>query len=127
MNKTLEYIHNNPKETKRIIGITYLQLNQLIESALKINTNKKNANSMERKLLIKSGGGRKKHLNPEDEIILTLYYLHHIPTFQILGIHFGVSESTANNIFHYWIDILRELLPPSLLEQVKKKKMNIYG
>ncbi|MCL2936449.1 MAG: DDE transposase family protein, partial [Trichodesmium sp. MAG_R02] len=26
MNKTLEYIHNYPKETKRIIGITYEQL-----------------------------------------------------------------------------------------------------
>nr|WP_293106277.1 transposase family protein [Okeania sp. SIO2F4] len=25
----------------------------------------------------------------------------------MLGINFGVSESTANNIFHYWIDILQ--------------------
>jgi len=108
MNKTLEYIHNNPKETKRIIGITYPHLKKLIENAIKINMNKKNTISAERKLLIKSGGGRKKHLNAEDEIILTLYYLHHILTFQILGIHFGVSESTANNIFHYWIDILIE-------------------
>ncbi|MDE5110508.1 MAG: transposase family protein [Trichodesmium sp. St7_bin2_1] len=33
-----------------------------------------------------------------------------MPTFQILGIYFGVSSSTANNIFHYWIDILQELL-----------------
>ncbi|ABG50685.1 hypothetical protein Tery_1376 [Trichodesmium erythraeum IMS101] len=38
------------------------------------------------------------------------------------GINFGISESSANNIFHYWIDILRELLPVSLLEQVKKKE-----
>ncbi|WP_370497334.1 helix-turn-helix domain-containing protein [Trichodesmium erythraeum] len=57
-------------------------------------------------------------------MFLTLYYLHHIPTFQLLGINFGVSESTANNIFHYWINILPDLLPASLLEQVKKKKMN---
>ena len=34
MNKTLEYIHNYPKETKRIIGITYEQLTQLIENAI---------------------------------------------------------------------------------------------
>ena len=40
----------------------------------------------------------------------------------ILGIYFGVSESTANNIFHYWIDILQELLPSSLLEQFQKKE-----
>ncbi|WP_370497259.1 transposase family protein [Trichodesmium erythraeum] len=41
--------------------------------------------------------------------------------------NFGVSESTANNIFHYWINILQDLLPASLLEQVKKKKMNEKG
>jgi hypothetical protein len=41
MNKTLEYVQNNPKETKRIIGITDLQLKQLMENAIKINTNKK--------------------------------------------------------------------------------------
>jgi hypothetical protein len=31
-----------------------------------------------------------------------------------------VSESTANDIFNYWFPLLRELLPSSLLEQVKK-------
>ena len=57
----------------------------------------------------------------EEQILLTLVYLHHMPTFQILGIQFGVSESTAHNIFHYWIEILSELLPASLLDEVKKK------
>jgi len=46
--------------------------------------------------------------------------LHHLPTFQNLGVQFGVSESTANYIFHPKLKILRELLPASLLEQVKK-------
>jgi hypothetical protein len=41
-------------------------------------------------------------------------------TFQLLGIQFGVSETTANDTFNYWLRILGELLPPSLLEQVKK-------
>jgi hypothetical protein len=40
----------------------------------------------------------------------------------MLGLQFGVSESTANDIFHYWSELLRELLPASLLEQVKKTK-----
>ena len=69
------------------------------------------ANATREKGLIKPGGVRKKLLKKSEEIILTLYYLHHVPTFQMLGINFGVSESTANNIFHYWIDILQELLP----------------
>jgi len=32
-----------------------------------------------------------------------------------------VSESTANDTFNYWLPLLQELLPSSLLEQVKKK------
>jgi hypothetical protein len=46
--------------------------------------------------------------------------LHHLPTFQNLGVQFGVSQSTANYIFHRRLKILRQLLPASLLEQVKK-------
>jgi hypothetical protein len=41
-------------------------------------------------------------------------------TFQLLGIQFGVSETTANDTFNYWLPLLMELLPCSLLEQVKK-------
>ena len=122
MNPTLEYIYNHPKETKRIIGITYEQLIKLIAKAQIIESEKKEAIAKTEKRLIKAGGGRKKNLTKEEEIILTLFYLHQIPTFQTLGINFGISESSANNIFHYWIDILRELLPASLLEQVKKKE-----
>ncbi len=47
-------------------------------------------------------------------------YLHHLPTFQSLGVQFGASESTANYIFHRRLKILTELLPASLLEKVKK-------
>jgi hypothetical protein len=46
--------------------------------------------------------------------------LHHLPTFQILGVQFGASESTANYIFHRRLKILTELLPASWLEKVKK-------
>lgn len=125
MNQTLEYIYNHPQETKRIIGITYEHLIKLIENAQRIEKEKKRVRDLTEKRLIKIGGGRKRSLSQEEEIILTLYYLHHTPTFQILGINFRVSESTANNIFHSWIDILKELCPASLLEQVKKKRKRI--
>ena len=49
-----------------------------------------------------------------------LTYLRHLTTFQLLGIQFGVSESTANDTFNYWLPLLKELLPSSLLEEVKK-------
>ena len=34
---------------------------------------------------------------------------------------FRISKTSANDIFHYWLKILREILPASLLEQVKKQ------
>ncbi len=46
--------------------------------------------------------------------------MRQLTTFQLLGIQFGVSESTANDTFNYWFPLLQELLPSSLLEQVKK-------
>ncbi len=39
----------------------------------------------------------------------------------MLGIQFEVSESTAHDIFHYWVETLSKILPASLMEQVKKK------
>jgi len=70
--------------------------------------------------LIKPGSGRPPKLTIADQIILTLVYLHNLPTFQMLGVQFGIGESTANYIFHRWVKILRDLLPASVLEQVKK-------
>jgi hypothetical protein len=39
----------------------------------------------------------------------------------MLGVQFGVSESAANYLFDSWLKILRNLLPASLVEQVKKQ------
>ena len=98
MNNVLEYIYNHPKETKRIIGITDEQLIKLIENPQKVEKKRQGSASQEKRL-IKAGGGRKKSLSKTEEIMLTLYYLYHVPTFQGLGAIFGVSSSTANNIF----------------------------
>lgn len=54
-------------------------------------------------------------------------YLRHSLTFQLVGVQFGVSESKAHTTFHYWIVILRELLPASILEQVERYSSNSQG
>ncbi|MEH2081251.1 MAG: transposase family protein [Nostoc sp.] len=41
----------------------------------------------------------------EKQIILTLIYLRHLTTFQLLGIQFGVSETIANDTFNYWFPL----------------------
>lgn len=113
-----EYLDRYPKQSKRLIGIEFEQLQTLIQKAEVIHQEKQKSRSR----LIQAGGGRSRTLSVKQEVLLTLIYLHQFPTFQMLGIQFGVSESTANNIFHYWVNILSDLLPSSLLEQIKKKE-----
>ena len=43
-----------------------------------------------------------------------------MPIFEVLGLHFGIWETEAKDTFHYWLEILRNVFPASLLEQVEK-------
>ena len=121
MSDILSYIQNYPQETQRLVGVKYEQLDQLIKQAIALHSEKQQETEAKKIRIINKGGGRKVKLSNEDQILLTLTYLRHLTTFQLLGIQFGVSESTANDTFNYWLTILQEILPSSLLEQVKKK------
>ena len=120
MSDILNHIEEHPKETQRLIGLDYEQLQQLIQNAERLHHEKQALLESKKVRIIAGGGGRKPKLSRGEQIILTLVYLRHMTTFQLLGIQFGVSESTANDTFNYWLPQLRELLPCSLLEQVKK-------
>lgn len=124
-NLNWEYIQNNPKIIKRLLGIEYEQLIQLMELGKKLNKEHQKKLEIEKRRLIKKGGGKPPKLSEENQIILTLIYLRHHLSFQLLGLTFGVSESTANDLFNYWLKILRYGLPASLLEQVKKSEQLI--
>jgi hypothetical protein len=43
-----------------------------------------------------------------------------MPTFDVLGLHFGIWKTEAKDIFHYWLEILGNVFPASLREQVEK-------
>lgn len=122
MSNILNHIEENHQETKRSIGMEYEQLKQLIYNAERLHYEKQGLLESKKVRIIAAGGGRKPKLSIKEQIILTLVYLRHMTTFQLLGIQFGVSESTANDTFNYWLPLLRELLPSSLIEQVKKKE-----
>ncbi|BCL37110.1 helix-turn-helix domain-containing protein [Nostoc sp. MS1] len=125
MSDILNHIEEKPKETKRLIGMEYEQLQQLMQNAEQLHHEKQALLESKKVRIITGGGGRKPKLAIKEQIILTLVYLRHMTTFQLLGIQFGVSESTANETFNYWLPLLRELLPSSLIEQVKKKNLTI--
>jgi Helix-turn-helix of DDE superfamily endonuclease len=120
MSNILSHIEENPKETQRLIGLEYEQLQQLIENAERLNQEKQALLESKKVRIIAGGGGRKPKLSVREQIILTLVYLRHMTTFQhgrlagvlpqnpprpLLGIQFGVSESTANDLFNYWLPI----------------------
>jgi hypothetical protein len=121
----LEHIQNNPQETQRLVGLKYEQLQQLIAKAEALHNQKKAKIKSEKIRIIGRGGGRKPKLTVTDQIILNLVYLRQMTIFQLLGIQFGVSESTANDTFNYWFPLFREFLPASILEQVKKNSSDI--
>ncbi|MGB3263625.1 MAG: transposase family protein [Microcoleus sp.] len=125
MSDILNHIEEHPKETQRLMGLDYEQLQQLIQNAERLHHEKPALLESKKVRIIAGGGGRKPKLSLSEQIILTLVYLRHMTTFQLLGIQFGVSESTANDTFNYWLPQLRELLPCSLLEQVKKTLMTM--
>ena len=104
----------------KILTFIIEQLIQLIEQAKLLHEQRQAEIERNKTRLISAGGGKKSQLALEEQIILTLIYLLHHLSFQILGLLFHVSESTANNIFNYWQSLLLQSLPASLLEQVKK-------
>lgn len=75
MSEILNYIEENPKETKRLIGLEYEQLQQLMENALRLHNEKQAALEAKKVRLIAGGGGRKPKLSVKEQIILTLVYL----------------------------------------------------
>lgn len=117
---TWGYIHKYPKQTKRLLGIDYQQLEQLIELGKLLHKQKKEEIEKTKIRINQPGSGTHSKLSEEEQIVLMLVYLRHNISFQLLGLIFQVSESTSHNIFTYWQTLFEGELPPSLLEQIKK-------
>lgn len=121
MSNPVNYIHKYPHRSKRILGISYKQFLQLVQQA-SLHQSQERQRLEQKKMRVNAlGGGRKAILSTESEIGLCLFYLRHLPTFEILGLQFGISKTSANDIFHCWLKILREILPASLLEQLRSQ------
>lgn len=118
MKNPLDYIHKYPHRTKRVLGIDYPQFLQLMDQAELAHAQRQGEREAQKIRVNAKGGGRKTILSVAEEVCLCLFYLRHYPTFEILGLQFGVSKTEANDTVHYWLSLLRVLLPASLLEAV---------
>jgi hypothetical protein len=119
-NDIYQKVCQKPKECKRLLGVNFEQLTELIGYCKRLHQIRQEEIEKQKKRVIRAGGGLSPKLSLENQIILTLIYLRHYLTFQVLGLMFDVSESTAHNIFTYWQKLLEEGLPASLLEEIKK-------
>lgn len=124
MSNPLDYIQKYPERTKRILGISYQQWQQLTEKAYAYCREQQNRLEKSKVRINAQGGGRKPILSQEEEICLCLFYLRQMPTFEVLGIQFEISQTEANDTFHKWLQILRKLLPASLLEELNNQPQN---
>ncbi len=124
MANPLEYIRQRPKLAKQLIGLNLPELESLIKQAIALDEQRKKEAEKSKIRVNKKGAGRSKNLSADVEIYLTLFYLRHLPIFEVLGMMFEVGKTTANDIFHYWLPILRDLLPCSLLEEWQKLTQN---
>ena len=122
MNSISGYIDKHPGEAQRLVGLNYDQLKQLRNQVFALRTQSELEAELKKTRIIKKGGGRKTKLSFEEQILLTLIYLRQLTTFQLLGIQFGVSETTANDTFNYWFPPFRKVATTKLAWAGKKNE-----
>ena len=66
------------------------------------------------------GGGGKGKLEIKEQLCLSLFSWRKMPTFEVLGLYFGIYKTEAKEILNYWLEILRNDFPASLLKQLEK-------
>ncbi|HEY9864661.1 MAG TPA: hypothetical protein V6D21_10845 [Candidatus Obscuribacterales bacterium] len=73
MTKLRGYLDKNTQQTKRLLGMEYEQLIELIQAAELLEQEKRQEREKAKIRLIKAGGGRHQKLSVEEQILLTLY------------------------------------------------------
>jgi hypothetical protein len=123
LNYILEYPHYCRKQ---ILGITNYQFQDLLAQA-EMQHKKLQGEIESKKIPInQKGGGGKPKLEIKEEVCLSLFSLRKMLTFEVLGLHFGISKTEAKDTFNYWLEILGNVLPASPLKQVEKHDSD-YG
>lgn len=111
MTSPLQRIESHPHESKRLIGIESNQFLFLVALASERHLQKQAEFEKTKVRINAKGGGRKTEMSSKEGVCLCLVYLRQKPIFEILGLLFDISKTSANDAFNYWVDILREILP----------------
>ena len=112
-----QYITQYPDRTLSILGITFEQFSELAQRAIERESEHQAEQEKDKQRVNQRGAGSPKSLSSVEEICLSLFYLRQTVTFEVLGMQFGISKTTANDRFHDWLNILRELLPAKFIRR----------
>ncbi|WP_414565740.1 MULTISPECIES: helix-turn-helix domain-containing protein [unclassified Anabaena] len=88
-----DYIEKYPQRTKQILGISYEQLQSLLKCAVNSHKEIKAKQSSQKIRINAPGGGRPAKLSTNEQVCLCVFYLRQMPTFQVLGMLFGISKT----------------------------------
>ncbi len=119
MSLILDTLEKKTKEAKRLLGISYEQFNKLVDLVKQLHEEQIELKEKQKVRIIAAGGGNKPKLSIKDQVLLTIIYLRHNPTFQMLGIQFEGSESTARNPTKVF-PVLGFILQPNLQFEIEK-------
>jgi hypothetical protein len=106
---------------RALFGLTPAALGELLIAVLPVLVERRQqqqANRSDRQRA--PGGGRKRQLAPYQEVLLTLVYLRHNVSHEVVGHLFGVSADTSENTFHEVVAVLRDVCPSQRWEAQKR-------
>ena len=106
---------------KALFGLTPAALGELLASVLPVLVDRRQqqqAKRPDRKRAV--GGGRRRGLTPYQEVLMTLVYLRHNVSHEVVGALFGVSADTSENTFHEVVAVLREVCPANRFDAEKR-------
>jgi hypothetical protein len=108
---------------KALLGLTPDALSQLLQSVLPVLVDRRHQQQAKRPNRKRApGGGRRRGLVPAQEVVMTLVYLRHNVSHEVVGSLFGVSADTSENTFHEVVAVLRDVCPANRWDAEKRWK-----
>ena len=112
MNDKYKLLQANPTVCKRLLGVDFVQMEQVL---VKVQ-NRVDQHLRENPL---SKRGIEAEMSVANQLLLTFEYLRQYPTFLSLGFSYGISESYCHKVFHKMRPILADVIGLKNPEELK--------
>jgi hypothetical protein len=124
-----KHLISQPKIFRSLTGITVEKFNKLYKDLLPIYTKSETKRFSSKKRERKLGGGRKKELELEDQLLLTLIYYRHYVSQSFLGLMFNLHNSNVCRHIKYIAPLLSRIfkIPTRKIDnKLTKEEIGLY-